>query len=405
MSFSTTPLIRHLTVAQGLSVAGSTVDLTLTGIVGARIAPDPGLATVPMSLIFLAAGVCTFGVSHAITRFGHRRVFVTVALAAATSGCVSALAIQTHQFWLFCVGTALIGAYQSGTAYYRYLAADTVPEARARAVTSVLAGGLVAAIVGPFLATWLRDLTSTPYVASYLLVAALGAAAALWNRRLPEPGARSDTQALAADDPRSEDAEPVAPRPVRELWRQPGLLVGVAVSLLAAVSMMTMMTAGPILGLAAGRTPTQAALAVQLHMIGMYAPGFLVARVMSRLGERTVAVLGCAVIAGAGIAAGMSTALPAFLISMCAAGVGWNLAYGGGSAMISASYGPHERGRVQPVAEVLILAGQVGGSVVAAAATTVHGWHVLGIVVVIAACGVAACLAASSRTVALRATA
>lgn len=179
MARTTLPVVRHLTVAQGLSIAGSSVDLTLTGIVGARIAPTPALATLPFSVIFLAAGLSTFVVSRAIGRFGYRRVFIVIAIAAAVSGCVSAAAIQLGAFWLFCVGTSLIGVYQAGTGYYRYLAAESMPGERPRAVATVLAGGLVAAIVGPFAATALRDATPTPYVASYLLVAALGTTARL----------------------------------------------------------------------------------------------------------------------------------------------------------------------------------------------------------------------------------
>ena len=176
---NTSPVVRHLTVAQGLAVAGSSVDLTLTGIVGARIAPTAQLATLPFSAIFLAAGLSTFVVSRAIGRFGYRRVFIAAAAAAAVSGCVSAAAIQLGNFWLFCAGTALIGVYQAGAGYYRYLAAESMPGARPRAVATVLAGGLVAAIVGPFAATALSDATPTPYVASYLLVAVLGASAAV----------------------------------------------------------------------------------------------------------------------------------------------------------------------------------------------------------------------------------
>ena len=378
-------IVRRLTVAQGLAVAGSTVDLTLTGIVGSRIAPTPTLATLPFSLIFLAAGLSTFAVSRAIGTFGHRAVFIAAGLVAVLSGCVSAAGIQLGHFWLFCVGTALIGVYQATTGYYRYLAADSMPEERARAITSVLAGGLVAAIVGPFLATWLRDLTATPYVASYLLVAVLGAAAAGWNSMLPRGAAREH-----GDGAGSDTSEPA--RPSGTLWRQPALLSGVAAAALAAATMMTMMTAGPILGLAAGRSAAEAAFAIQLHMIGMYAPGFFVARAMARVGERVVAVAGCAVITVAGVAAATSTALPAYLVAMFAVGVGWNLAYGGGSALIAGAYRPRERGRVQPVAEALILAAQVGGSFSAVAFTSVVGWHALGWGCLLAAAAVAAAL-------------
>src|SRR6218665_2439937 len=147
------------------------VDLTLTGIVGAHLAPTRALATLPFSLIPVVAATTTFALSRWIGRSGYRRVFTCAAAVAVPAGLVSALAVHQHAFWLFCLGTALIGVYQAGAGYYRYAAAESNPTERARAVSTVLAGGLVAALVGPFLATAVGGFTSTPYVASYVLVA------------------------------------------------------------------------------------------------------------------------------------------------------------------------------------------------------------------------------------------
>ena len=367
---SSARVVRHLAVAQAFFVAASSVDLTLTGIVGAHVAPTPALATLPFSLLFVAAGLTTFAASRAIGRFGHRVTFVASGLVAALGGTVSAVAIAHSSFGLFCLGTAVVGASNATAGYYRYLAADTHPDARARAVSTVLAGGLVAALAGPFLATALRDVTRTPFVASYLLVAALGLGSAAWNSRLRLPAPAAENHAVGVAT--------VAPRSYAELWRQPVLLLGATAAVVAALTMIALMTAGPILGLSAGRSPGQAALAIQLHLVGMFAPGFLVPRVIGRLGERRVAALGCAIILGAGLAAAGGAALPLYLTAMFAVGVGWNLAYSGGSAMIASSYRPSERGRVQPVAEVLGIAAQVGGSFAAAGFTTEAGWQSLG---------------------------
>jgi MFS family permease len=138
------------------------------------------------------------------------------------------------------------------------------------------------------------------------------------------------------------------------------------------------MTAGPIMGIMAGRTPAEAALSIQLHLIGMYAPGFVVPRIIGRLGERRVAAVGCAIILVAGLAAAGGAALPLSLAAMLLVGVGWNLAYSGGSALIASAYRPSERGRVQPIAEVLVIAAQVGGSFAAAGFTTEASWRALG---------------------------
>jgi MFS family permease len=210
-------LTRRLVPAQALYTLGMSVDLTLTGIVGHHLAPTPALATVPFSLIPIVAAASTFALSRWIGRRGYRRVFTFAAAVAVPAGLTSALAVQLHQFWLFCVGTALIGVYQAGAGYYRYAAAESNPAERARAVSTVLAGGLVAAIVGPFLATAIGETTGTPYVASYLLVALAGAAAAVWNATMPR-----ELADLAR--PGTTTADDLPARSRAELWRPPGSL-------------------------------------------------------------------------------------------------------------------------------------------------------------------------------------
>ncbi|MDN6439004.1 MAG: MFS transporter [Corynebacterium nuruki] len=367
------PLIRRLTVAQSLFVAGTTVDLTLTGVVGSRLAPSPGLATLPYALIFLTAGLCTGFISRALTRRPPRVVLSATGAAAVASGLVSAAGVRFDIFWLFCLGTALVGVYTAGAGYYRYLAAESTPEARAGAVSAVLAGGLVAAVVGPFLATALKDLTATPFVGSYLLVAVLGAAATVWNRGLPDPGKNTGQDAASASTGRTVD-----PRPMRILWTQRQLWTGLAAAVLAASMMMAMMTAGPILGEQVGHSATVTAFAVQLHMVGMYAPGLVVSRLTGRIGEARIAAAGAALVVVAGIVAVSGTGLWLFLAAMFLVGVGWNFAYSGGSALIAASYRPAERPRVQAVAEVVIVGSQVAGSLSAVLFTTEVRWAVLG---------------------------
>lgn len=366
------PLIRRLTVAQSLSVAGTTVDLTLTGVVGSRLAPSPGLATLPYALIFLTAGLCTGFISRALTRRPPRVVLSTTGAAAVASGLVSAAGVRFDIFWLFCLGTALVGVYTVGTGYYRYLAAEAAPDARAGAVSAVLAGGLVAAVIGPFLATALKDLTATPFVGSYLLVAVLGAAATVWNRGLPDPGKNTGQDATSAS------GTAAAPRPMGVLWTQRQLWTGLAAAVLAASLMMAMMTAGPILGEQVGHSATVTAFAVQLHMVGMYAPGLVVSRLIGRIGEARIAAAGAGLVVAAGIVAVSGTGLWLFLAAMFLVGVGWNFAYSGGSALIAASYRPAERPRVQAVAEVVIVGSQVAGSLSAVLFTTEVGWTVLG---------------------------
>jgi MFS family permease len=166
------------------------------------------------------------------------------------------------------------------------------------------------------------------------------------------------------------------------LWRQPVLLLGLGARVLAAASMTTMMTAAPVAGLAMGMTTQTTTLATQLHMVGMFAPGLLVARWIGRIGERRVAVLGAAMLLVAGWAGWMGSPTWAFLLAMFAVGVGWNLASSGGAAMIVGSYTPPERGRVQPVTEFVVTAFQVTGSLSAGVLATISGWGRIGATVV-----------------------
>ena len=372
-------LLRRLVPAQSLYTFGISIDLTLTGIVGAHLAPARALATLPFSLMPVVAALSTFALSRWIGRSGYRRVFTLAPLAAVAAGLVSAYAVHRGSFALFCIGTALVGVYQAGAGYYRYAVAEANPDERARAITTLLAGGLLAAFVGPFLATAASGLGSTPYVASYLLVAGFAVLACGWNARLPR-----DLAHLTGPRPSDEAAPTVAPRSHRELWRQPVLVLGVLVTALAAASMSSLMTAGPVAGMDMGHTEQHAAFSVQLHMIGMYAPGLLAARWIGRLGERRVAALGALLLAAAGLAT-LRPDLVAFVVAMTLAGVGWNLAGSGGSAMVAASYRPAERGRVQPVAEVVVTAAAVAGSLGAGFATTSAAWPVLGALVAVAA--------------------
>ncbi|MBS1672530.1 MAG: MFS transporter [Actinobacteria bacterium] len=360
---------RRLAPAQALAVFGSAVDLTLTGIVGHHLAPTDALATLPFSLIAVGALSSTFVVSRTIGRLGYRKTFVLFSGAAVASGLISALAVQWGSFWLLCAGTFLIGLYSAATGYYRYAAADSAQGARAAAVTTVLAGGLVAALIGPFLATWTANLLPVAYVASYLLVAVFGAIAALWNATLPAELERTEVVPAAASAGRSR----------RVLWRQPLLLAGVLTTAFAAVTMNAMMTAGPIAGMAMGHSEAAAAFAVQLHMVGMFAPGFVVARIIDRIGDRAITLIGIALILVAGAVAALSTTEWAFLTAMLTIGVGWNLTYSGGSALIAHAYRPEERGRVQPIAEAITGSFQVIGSLSAGAMTSVVGWQLLGL--------------------------
>src|ERR1041384_1126220 len=160
-----------LVACQAFYFMGISIDLTLTAIVGLSLAPTPELATLPLATITTVSMVCSFGAGLLTSRIGYIRVMVIGALAAMAGAALSVIAVTTHSFWLLCVGTALVGAYRSTGGYIRFMAADRAPEGqRERALSFILYGGLVAAFVGPFMATTSSGFFTAQYAGAYFMV-------------------------------------------------------------------------------------------------------------------------------------------------------------------------------------------------------------------------------------------
>ena len=334
-----------LAVAQGLFTAAISIDLTLTGLTGYQLAPDKSLATLPFALITVAGAVTTLFASLLMQRFGRRPGFVLGASTCAAGGLVSVWAVFHDAFWVFCLGTAAVGVFQAFAQYYRLAAADSVDEdGKAQAISLVLAGGVIAAVLGPALATWSKDLFPALFAGSYLMVFALGLFSALLiglgYRDAETPGALSDA---------------IAP-PTRSLWtvfRQPISLAALANNVIGGVVMMFVMTAAPLAAVACHHSIDDGANIIQWHLVGMYAPSFFAGRLIKRFGMPAVLFSGMALSAACGVIAMTSTTLVAFYVALLCLGVGWNFMFVGGTTLLASSHLPHERARVQGVAELI----------------------------------------------------
>jgi len=363
---------RVLALCQGLYVCAISVDLTLTGIAGYQLAPDKALATLPFALITVGAAVVTVLAAFIMARFGRRLGFALGAACGALGGVVSVWAIVLGDFWLFCLGTAGVGAFQGFSQFYSIAAADGVEAARkSRVISTVLAGGVIAAIAGPALANWTRDLLPTaPFAGAYAMVAALAFASTLIFLALYR------------------DTEPVGPavvadalpaRPLGEIMRQPVLLAGVATTMVAAASMLLVMTAAPLAALACGYSIDDGAGIIQWHLIGMFAPSFVTGRLAARLGVPTVLFAGLALTAAGAATALASNSLLAFYVALFAIGIGWNFMIVTGTTLISQSYRPNERAKTQALTGLLGNLAATCSTLSAGAVFTSFGWEVLNI--------------------------
>jgi MFS family permease len=367
-----------LAVCQGLYTCAISIDLTLTGLTGYQLAPDKALATLPFALITVAGALTTWFASFLLQRWGRRAGFVLGALTGAAGGLVSVWAVFHASFWAFCCGTAAVGVFQAFAQYYRLAAADAVSDLdKSRAISLVLTGGVVAAVLGPALAAWSKDLFSTAlFAGAYLMVAVLGGLSAL----ILLLGFREDGTAGASDAAgraTAGEAREAPARPLAEIARQPVFIAAVANNVVGSVSMMAIMTAAPLAAVACAHTMDQGASIIQWHLVGMYAPSFFAGALIARVGLAPVLYAGMALNLASAAAAMSSTSLAAFHFALFTLGVGWNFMFVGGTTLLSRCYRPAERAATQGCAELLRYVATALATLAAGPALQHLGWLVL----------------------------
>lgn len=360
-----------LALCQGLFICAISIDLTLTGLTGYQLAPDKSLATLPFALITVAGAIVTWFASIFLQRYGRRAGFVLGALSGAAGGLISIWAVLHADFWVFCLGTAAVGVFQAFAQYYRLAAADAVATPlKSRAISAVMTGGVIAAIAGPALAAWSRDLIPAAlFAGAYLMVALLGLASTaillFFYRDSDAPAAPGGT------------VEAAAPRPLALIVRQPIFVAALANTVVGAVSMMFVMTAAPLAAVACGYGIGDGANIIQWHLVGMYAPSLIAGWLTARIGLARMLFAGMLLNAVSAMVAMNSISLPAFYIALFTLGVGWNFMFVGGSTLLAQSYRPAERGQAQGAAEFLRYAATSLATLAAGPALNHFGWSAL----------------------------
>lgn len=364
---------RVLALCQALYTSSVSIDLTLTGLVGYTLADDKALATLPFSLITVAAALTTIFASFLMARIGRRAGFALGAAVGAAGGAISVHAIFIHSFGLFCCGTATVGVFQAFAQYYRLAAADAVDApSKGRAISTVLTGGVIAAVLGPALAAWSRDwLAPITFAGSYALVTLLGIgslALVLLAYRNVAPPCASAAQAHADD---------AQARPLARIVMQPIFLAALANNAIGYMVMMFVMTATPIAAVACGHTIGDGARIIQWHLVGMYAPSFFAARLIARFGVLRVIGAGIVLSAACGAIALAATDLPHFYAALACLGVGWNFMFVGGTTLLAQSYRSNERAKTQATSEFTTFACTALASLSAGQLLARFGWHVV----------------------------
>jgi predicted MFS family arabinose efflux permease len=355
-----------LAVTQALAGGNSTVLVATAGIVGTTLAPDKSLATLPISIYVLGMWMGTLPLGALARRLGRRNALQIGTVCGVLTGLICCLAVLQGSFLLFNVGAVFSGLYASAHQSYRFAAADTASEAfRPKAISWVLFGGVVAAVVGPQLVIatqglWPPYLFAATYVGQSAL--ALISAGVLMFTNIPKPPPRS-----AAGNG----------RPLAEIAKQPRFVVAVACGVAAYSTMNLLMTSAPLAMVMCNHSVTDATLGLQWHVLGMYAPSFATGALISRFGLERITGAGLALIIVAAVIGIAGISLWHFWVALALLGVGWNFAFIGATTMVTHCHRPNERNKVQAFNDFLVFGSMAIGSFSSGALLVSFGWSMV----------------------------
>ncbi len=351
-----------LTLCQGLFLTNNVTFIAINGLVGLALAPVPWMATLPVAGYVAGGALCAPLVARHQRRFGRRRAFQLGLAVAMLSTALCAWAASSHNFWLLVAATMVAGYYNANAGLYRFAATELVaPAFKERAISWVLAGGILGAVVGPNLASATRDLLPVAFAGAYAALVGVALLSLLTMGFIRFPP-------LPQPDP----AHPG--RPLAEIARQPVFIVAVAGCALGYGVMNLLMAATPIAMSQCAHPFSSAALVLEWHVLGMFVPSFFTGSLIRRVGVLPVMAAGvvlnvlCIAVALAGVD------LMNFIVALLALGVGWNFLYVGGTTLLTQAYRPEEKTTAQAAMDGTVMATMTLTALGSGALVTTQGW-------------------------------
>ncbi|WP_312167921.1 MFS transporter [Atlantibacter hermannii] len=355
--------IIRLAAAQALAGANSVVFYATGAIVGSTIAPDASLSTLPITLFVLgmASSILPFGTLA--RKRGRKAAFMVGTGAGMITGLMAAVAMMLGSFLLFCCAAFLGGAYAAVALSFRFAATDGVsPERRARALSLVMGGGVLAGIIGSGLVTTTMNLWPPHTFVITFVAQGVVAAISAFILKGVTPAESSEASASGG-------------RPLREIVRQPGFARTVFSGAVTYMVMNFLMTAAPLSMHMHGISQEAANLGIQWHVIAMFGPGFFTGKLISRFGAMRVAAIGLLITASAVFAGLGGTGVHHYWLSLILLGLGWNFGFTGASARIIQFHRPEEKTQVQSLNDFVVFGVMIIGSFSSGALLTLYGWN------------------------------
>lgn len=330
--------------AQSVLGAQMPVHFILGGLAGKMMSPDPALATLPISMTVLATMFAAPMMSSIMGRWGRRTGFVLGAFAATVSAALAVYAISNQNFTLYLVASLLLGIYMGAHGFYRFAATDLAsPAFRPKAISWVMAGGLLSAVIGPELVKQFEHLLDPiPYAGAYqvLIVVNLIGVIPILFLNIPRP-------------PRAKDTGD-AGRPWRKILTDRTIVVAMFCAMVAYALMNLVMTSTPLAMEACGFGVGDSADVVRIHVLAMFAPSFFTGSLVARFGAPSVIAAGLAILAGCAVVAIAGITFMHFAWALALLGVGWNFGFIGATSLLAGAHAPEEQSRVQGLNDFLV---------------------------------------------------
>ena len=352
-----------LALCQGLFLTNNVTFIAINGLVGLSLAPVGWMATLPVMGYVVGGALSTGLVAKSQVKWGRRVSFQLGLLVGLFSAVLCAYAAYTHNFALLTVATLIAGYYSANGQLYRFAAAELAEVSfREKAVSWVMAGGLIGAIVGPNLASKSKGWFETPFMGAYValtVVAVLGMALMHFVKFPP----------LVEKAKGSSEGRPLA-----EIMKQPVFVVAAVSSAMSYGVMNLLMAATPLAMQVCGYQFSDAALVLEWHVIGMFAPGFITGHLIKKFGTLQIMATGvilnfvCIAVALSG------TDLNQFLVALFLLGVGWNFVFTGSTTLSMSAWRPEEKDRGQAAINFCVFATMAFTSFASGALVTTQGW-------------------------------
>ena len=357
-----------LTICQGLYLTNNVTFLAINGLVGFTLTPIPWIATLPLMAYVFGAAISTIIVAKVQEKYGRKRSFQFALLIAVIAALICAYAAYSKSFTLLIIGTAVAGYYSANGLLYRFVAPElTHPSLKEKAVSLVLAGGLMGGILGPNFSSWTKDLFDTQFLGAYLILTIAGILGIFMMQWIDFP-----------DDYRTHKSSDTG-RPLREIIMQPVFIVALIGTSLGYGVMNLMMAGTPLAMQVCGFTFASTAQVLQYHVIGMFAPGFFTGHLIKRFGPLMIMGIGASLNFISLFIMLSGSDLMHFISALFLLGVAWNFLFNGSTILAISVFKPEEKNKVEATINFCVFGTMAVSSFSSGALVTTQGWQFLNI--------------------------